>query len=143
MKTFTSRMQSASSQRGFSLVELTIVVVILGVLAMMAVPRYRTVVEQSKASEAFVYLDQISKGQEMYNARNGRYSDNLNKLDIKAPKPNHFSIGTPTSTDWETKWEVKLTRTGPSSGYGNYTVVYNEKGFRSGRSSIPGKLRTK
>jgi type IV pilus assembly protein PilE len=135
---------AASTRRsGFSLVELTIVVVILGVLSMMAVPRYRTVVEQSKASEAFVYLDQIAKGQEMYNARNGEYSDNLNKLDIKASKPNHFSIGTPTSTDWQTKWEVKLTRSGPSSGYGNYTVTYNEKGFRPGRSSIPQKLRTK
>lgn len=136
-------LRNSQNQAGFSLVELTIVVVILGVLAMMAVPRYRTVVEQGKASEAFVYLDQIAKGQQMYNARNGRYADNLNKLDIKAPKPNHFTIGTPTSSNWQTKWEVKLTRSGPSSGYGNYTVVYNEKGFKPGRSSIPQKLRTK
>ena len=142
----THRLQSKSFRHrsaGFSLVELTIVVVILGVLAMMAVPRYQTVVEQSKASEAFVYLDQIAKGQEMYNARNGQYADNLNKLDIKGSKPNHFSIGTPSSTNWQTKWEVKLTRTGPSSGFGNYTVTYNEKGFKPGRSSIPQKLRTK
>jgi type IV pilus assembly protein PilA len=88
------------------LVELTIVVVIPGVLAMMAAPRYQTVVEQSKASEAFVYLDQIAKDQEIYNARNSRYSN-------------------------------KLTRTGASSGFGRYTVIYNEKGFQPGRSSIP------
>lgn len=132
-----------NKQAGFSLVELTIVVVILGVLSMMAVPRYRAVVEQAKSSEAFVYLDQIAKGQEMYNARNGRYSDNLNKLDIKAPKPKHFDIAAPTSVDWETKWEVKLTRKSPSSGFGNYTVVYNQRGFAGGRSSIPHKLRVK
>ena len=136
-------LQTSKGQAGFSLVELTIDVVILGVLSMMAVPRYRTVIERSKASEAFVYLDQIAKGQEMYNARNGKYSNNLSKLDIKASKPNHFSIGTPTSTDWQTKWEVKLTRSGASSGYGNYTMTYNEKGFRPGLSSIPQKLRTK
>lgn len=136
-------LHTSKGQAGFSLVELTIVVVILGVLAMMAVPRYQTVVEQSKASEAFVYLDQIAKGQQMYNARTGEYANNLNKLDIKAPKPNHFSIGTPTSTNWQTKWEVKLTRSGASSGFGNYTVVYNEKGFKPGRSTIPQKLRTK
>lgn len=136
-------LQTKRGQAGFSLVELTIVVVILGVLSMMAVPRYRQVVEQSKASEAFVYLDQIEKAQAMYQARNGRYADNLNRLDIKVPKPKHFTVGSPTSTNWQTKWELKLTRSGPSSGFGAYTVVYSEKGYKPGRSSIPKKLTTK
>jgi len=138
-----SQSMNRGSKAGFSLVELTIVVVILGVLSMMAVPRYRTVVEQGKASEAYVYLDHIAKAQEMYNARNGKYADNLNRLDLKVSKPKHFQVSNPTSNNWETRWQVTVTRTGPSSGYGSYTVTFNEKGFVSNRSSIPHKLRTK
>ena len=37
---------------GFSLVELAVVVVIIGVLAAFAVPRFRASVERSKAAEA-------------------------------------------------------------------------------------------
>jgi len=50
------------------------VVVILGVLAMMGVPRYQVAVEKAKASEAYGYLAHIAKAQEMHRARAGVYS---------------------------------------------------------------------
>ena len=62
MKTY--KQTPAQGSAGFSLVELTIVVVILGVLSMMAVPRYQTAVERAKAAEAFTYLSQIEGAQE-------------------------------------------------------------------------------
>jgi|SaaInl4_150m_RNA_FD_contig_31_23779_length_1004_multi_4_in_0_out_0_2 prepilin-type N-terminal cleavage/methylation domain-containing protein len=131
---------SRSNQGGFSLVELTIVVVILGVLAMMGVPRYQQVVERTKASEAFTYLAQIEATQERYNAVHGEYAQRISDLDTEIPTPNHFSIGTLTSYDWQTQWELRLTRSGPSSGFGNYTVTWNQDGFTRYRSSLAEEL---
>ncbi len=121
---------------GFSLVELTIVVVILGVLAMLAVPRYQTAVERSKASEAFSYCAQVQGAQERYAARKGEYSHSMRNLDIKIDSPQFFSVGNFTSSNWQTKWELRLTRKGSSSGFGRYTVVWDQDGFNERRSSI-------
>jgi len=131
---------AARGQAGFSLVELTIVVVILGVLSMMAVPRYRTAVERAKGAEAFTYLAQISGAQERHNARSGEYAKKMGQLDIKMSSPKHFKVGNFTSYNWQTQWELRLTRQGPSSGYGNYTVTYNQDGFKRSRSSIKTEL---
>ncbi|MAW59791.1 MAG: prepilin-type cleavage/methylation domain-containing protein [Planctomycetes bacterium] len=138
MKTFKSLRNNG--QAGFSLVELTIVVVILGVLAMMAVPRYQTAVERAKAAEAFNYLAQVEAGQERHNARTGEYAQNISQLDVKLPTPNHFSVGTFTSYDWQTQWELRLTRSGASSGFGNYTVTWDQDGFVRSRSSLAEEL---
>lgn len=137
MKTFKA---IKNSKAGFSLVELTIVVVILGVLAMMAVPRYQTAVERTKASEAFAYLAQVEGAQERYNARKGEYAKKLSDLDISIDAPEFFSVGNFTSYNWQTKWELKLTRKGASSGFGAYTVTWNEDGFARSRSSLDDEL---
>lgn len=130
----------AKNQKGFSLVELTIVVVILGVLAMLAVPRYQVAVERSKASESFSYLAQIEAAQARMQARSGKYATKLTELDLTVDAPDHFTVGNFTSSNWETKWECKLTRNGASSGYGAYTVVWNEQGFNRSGSSIKDEL---
>jgi len=134
MKTF--KQSPAQGTAGFSLVELTIVVVILGVLSMMAVPRYQTAVERAKAAESFTYLAQIQGAQERHNARTGEYAKKMNQLDIKMGAPNHFKVGKFTSYNWQTQWELRLTRQGASFGFGAYTVCWNQNGFTRGRSSI-------
>jgi prepilin-type N-terminal cleavage/methylation domain-containing protein len=136
----TPRTPIRHDSAGFSLVELTIVVVILGALAMMGVPRYQVAVEKAKASEAYGYLAHVAKAQEMYRARTGSYSNSLSNLSIQAPAPVHFSVGSPSSIDWETRWQLKLTRKGALSGFGAYSVAWYEDGFDAGRASIPAEL---
>ena len=132
----TLKNAAGRQQAGFSLVEMTIVVVILGVLAMMAVPRYQTAVERAKGAEAFTYLAQIEGAQERHNARTGEYAQQLNRLDIKMKTPAHFTVGNFTSYNWQTQWELRLTRQGASSGFGAYTVAWNQDGFVRNHSSI-------
>ena len=106
----------------------------------LAVPRDQTVVERAKASESYSYLAHVAKAQEMYRASTGVYADSLQKLSINAPAPKHFSVGQPTSIDWQARWSLRLTREGASSGFGAYTVSFSEKGFDAARSSIPTAL---
>jgi len=135
MKTLPSR-DLSNKQAGFSLVELTIVVVILGVLSMMAVPRYRVAVERAKAAEAFTFLAQVEGAQERHNARTGAFAQRMRDLDIKVSSPMHFQVGSFTSYNWQTQWELRVTRKGASAGFGAYGVTWNQDGFLRPRSSI-------
>ncbi len=121
---------------GFTLVELAVVIVIIGVLAAFAVPRFRASVERSKAAEAFNYLSSIQAAMERYHARQGTYASDTNDLDIQFTTPKYFTVGDVDGEDLETSWSLTLTRTGNAAGYGAYTVIFTEEGFDSTNSTI-------
>ena len=132
-------MHQDKRNQGFTLVELAVVVVIIGVLAAFAVPRFMASVERSKAAEAFNYLSAIQAAQERCHARQGTYADKLEDLDIKLTTPKHYTVGAITagkSTDLQDSWKLTLTRSGASAGYGAYTVTFCEEGFDTGNSTI-------
>ena len=60
-------------QRGFTLIELMIVVTIIGILATIAVPTYRGYVQQAHLAEAKPYLLDIASKERSYKVRNGLY----------------------------------------------------------------------
>jgi type IV pilus assembly protein PilA len=65
--------RTTKSRKGFTLVELAVVIVIIGVLAAFGVPQFLKSVERSKAAEAFNYLSAMRSAQERYLAKNGIY----------------------------------------------------------------------
>jgi prepilin-type N-terminal cleavage/methylation domain-containing protein len=60
-------------QSGFTLIEMMIVLTIIGILATIAVPVYRTYMQQAHLAEAKPYLLDIASKQRSYKARNGLY----------------------------------------------------------------------
>jgi prepilin-type N-terminal cleavage/methylation domain-containing protein len=126
---------------GFTLVELAVVIVIIGVLAAFAVPRFKASVERSKAAEAFNYLASVQAAQERYHARQSTYATNITDVDIQMSAPKYFDVPlvfSPGGTaDLEDSWSLTLTRTGSTAGYGEYTVTFNEGGYDSNTSDIP------
>src|SRR6266481_4574656 len=123
----TGPQKNIRTRRGFSLVELAVVIVIIGVLAAFGVPRFINSVERSKAAEAFAYLSAVRAAQERYHAQNGTYADTIAKLDIKVSPPKYFddssaaTIGAGSTSNLESSWSLALTRQGASAGKGAYT----------------------
>ncbi len=76
-------MKNRNTWRGFSLIELLVVVLIIGILAAVAVPQYSKAVEKARATEAINNLHAILSAQEIYRLANGQYTDRLEDLDIE------------------------------------------------------------
>lgn len=61
--------------RGFTLVELVIVIVIVGILSVISVPVYRGYVQKAKMTEGQVLVGAIVKSQLAYHVKNGTFYD--------------------------------------------------------------------
>lgn len=67
---------SNHSSQGFTLIELMIVVVIIGILAAVAVPAYFNHILRTRQSDAYHNLLDIKAAQEMYYSLENEYADN-------------------------------------------------------------------
>jgi general secretion pathway protein G len=63
----------AKSQRGFTLLEVMVVIVILGIIASMVVPNLMGNKEQADRQKAVVDIQQLESALDMYRLRNGFY----------------------------------------------------------------------
>jgi len=61
------------AQRGFTLIELMIAVVVVGILSAVAIPNYRTYVQKAERGAAKAVMLNIAQTQERYFTNNGTY----------------------------------------------------------------------
>ncbi|SFF66072.1 type IV pilus assembly protein PilE [Fontimonas thermophila] len=109
---FQSHLQTARHRKGFSLIELMIVVAVIGILAAIAYPSYTNSVTKSKRRAAQACLAEFATFMERYYTTNLRYVDASNNppvlpaLDCASAQNAGadytfgFAAGSPTATTY-------------------------------------------
>lgn len=94
-------MTAAQRQYGFTLMELMIVVVIVGILSSIAFPAYKAYVDRAKRSEGKAFLMELAARQERYYFDNNSYAANAVDLGYASSTPlsdeGHYSLTNPVS----------------------------------------------
>jgi len=93
--------------KGFTLVELVIVIVIVGILSIVAVPIYRGYTRKAMATEGKALLGAIQTAQKIYFAENAYFSTQTatsfsSSLDVDARSNKYFTAFTISATSGAT-----------------------------------------
>ena len=100
------------NQKGFTLIELIMVTIILGILAAVAIPRYMTTVVRAEAAAEDAVISSIRAGLETYAVEqlmdNGRRSWPDNPFEGLDTKPSGFTTDA-TDADADGEWTYNTT----------------------------------
>jgi type IV pilus assembly protein PilE len=78
--------------RGFTLIELSIALVIIGILASLAVITYNKYANKARFTQAQTALKHLQKTQTIYFTENGAFADNVVLLDFEPTKYDFYTI---------------------------------------------------
>lgn len=77
---------------GFTLIEVLVVVLIIGILTSVALPQYQKSVKKTRAMQGVQALKDILSAQQVYYETYGTYTGDLSKLDVDVAIPADFKI---------------------------------------------------
>ena len=97
-----------SRQHGFTLVEIMVVVVIIGILAAIAYPSYTEYVKRGYRTEGQAFLNDVSAREERYFAQNNSYIVATNK---------YASLGLSSTNSSNTKYTLEISKVDDDGGY--------------------------
>jgi type IV pilus assembly protein PilE len=102
-------------RRGFTLIELAITLLIIGVLASLAVFTYTKLANKARFTQAKTSLKHLQKTETVYFSENDRYTDNVVLIDFDPVKYPYYEISI-TLSDNATKFIGTATGVGVMNG---------------------------
>ncbi len=88
----TPKADHRTGRGGFTLIEITIVLMIIGILASMAVYTYRMMINKARMTQAKTVLSHLTKTEATYFSDHDRYTDNVTLLDFDPVKYNYYEV---------------------------------------------------
>jgi len=108
--------------KGFTLVELMVVVIIIAILVSLAIPLYRTNIKKAMATEGAALLGAVLTTEKLYYAQNVTYSDDNADLNVDAIGNKYFTSYTLSAVS-ATGFTAETTGTGAAADV-TVTLVY-------------------
>lgn len=106
--------------RGFTIIELSLVLVVIGILASLSVYTYKRFADKARMTQAQTTLKHLQKTQTIYFTEHDRYSDNLALLDFDPEKYTFYVISVVTDN---TGKEFTGTATGVEAMQGDMWTI--------------------
>ena len=115
---------SARRVRGFTLIELMVTVVIVGILAAVAYPSYLDYVRRGNRSAAQTFMMTVAGRQEQYLLTNRSYSSTIAGLNLTQPPETigRYNFDIPAGTFTATSYVITATATGTQAVDGDLTL---------------------
>ncbi|HEY7893310.1 MAG TPA: prepilin-type N-terminal cleavage/methylation domain-containing protein [Gemmatimonadaceae bacterium] len=89
-----------NGKKGFTLIELLIVVVIIGILAAIAIPKFASTKEKAYIASMKSDLKNLATSEEAYYSDKNTYSTDTTALNFNTSTGNALVINTGTTTGW-------------------------------------------
>ncbi len=122
-------------KKGFTLLEVLIVVIIIGILAAIALPQYVATIEKARSGEAVANIGSLRTSTDRCWYQNGSITTNLDELDVDNPNNVTNKLYTYSITDNGTSsttrvYTITATRT---AGGNTYTVTWKQTDNTTGK----------
>ena len=98
------------NKKGFTLLEMLVVVLIIGILSSIALPQYQKAIKKARVAEAVTVGKKLLEAEQLYFLENREFTTDMSKLRIRVRDLKNFQ--TPTATISSSKKHVDIVMNG-------------------------------